>query len=497
MQKRNELNVLANVFSFVCCIVLCYFCCIRKNGILRSFLVRCNQSPVIMSMAKSSDFMLASSNSMGVEKEIMARKVAIAEDIIHELATEKYSLVSKRFDVTMRNALPISSLKQTWGALKSQCGSFKRIIKIQTKQTNRFLDISATCEFTLMPIDIKVAVNKDNKVCGLHFLAMEVSYETPSYVDIKAFDEIPVTIGVPPWTLPGVLSIPKGDGPFAVVVLVHGSGVHDRDETINSNKPFRDLAWGLASRGIAVLRYDKRTYVYNSMFGKVDKNFTVNEETIEDVIAGVTFLRKQDRIDKNKIYILGHSMGGMLIPRIGLRERSLAGFIIMGGNATPLEDLVVKQTEYLASFDGKISEEEKESIEGIKKKAKDIKGLKLRDIDSTITLLFGAPPAYWLDLQKYDPAKLARELRDPILILHGGRDYQISMEDFNQWKRELASKNKVKFILYPNLNHLFMEGEGKSGPLEYLKPSHVAEPVIIDIAEWLILKSGTSNNVEK
>jgi dienelactone hydrolase len=95
------------------------------------------------------------------------------------------------------------------------------------------------------------------------------------------------------------------------------SGPNDRDETIGPNKPFQDLAWGLASQGIAVLRYDKRTRVYPAQFVALP-NATVKEETIDDALAAVALLRNTPNIDQHRIFVLGHSLGGMLVPRIGL-----------------------------------------------------------------------------------------------------------------------------------------------------------------------------------
>jgi hypothetical protein len=281
------------------------------------------------------------------------------------------------------------------------------------------------------------------------------------------------------------LSIPKGEGPFAAVILVHGSGPHDRDEAVGANRPFRDLAGGLASRGIAVLRYDKRTYAYSGALEQVGRNFTVDDEVVNDALAAVAFLRGQPRISGSRIYVLGHSMGGMLVPRIGQRIVSAAGFIMMAANTTPLEDLLVKQTEYLAALDGDISEEEKNSLAAIAEQVATIKKLTNTDRDSSDKMVLGAPPSYWLDLREYHPAQAARELNRPVLVLQGNRDYQIPMADFQEWQEALTPQKKSTLIVYPGLNHLFMAGQGPPNPSEYLQPGHVAEPVIVDIVNWL------------
>ena len=69
-----------------------------------------------------------------------------------------------------------------------------------------------------------------------------------------------------PVAVPGTVAVPHGAGPWPGVVLVAGSGSLDRDETIGRNKPFKDIAWGLASRGVAVLRFDKVTYTHAAQF---------------------------------------------------------------------------------------------------------------------------------------------------------------------------------------------------------------------------------------
>ena len=270
-----------------------------------------------------------------------------------------------------------------------------------------------------------------------------------------------------------------------MVVLVHGSGPQDRDETIGPNKPFRDIAWGLATRGIATLRYDKRTRVYSTKLASMKKSFTVQEETIEDALAAVILLRETGGINADKIFVLGHSLGGMLIPRIGISDPNIAGLIVMAGTTRPLEDVILEQIEYITSLKEKLIESDKAGLESIKQAITKVKALKPADASSFDKTLIGAPPAYWLDLREYNPPESTKALKQPILILQGERDYQVTMVDFENWKTALSNRNNVEFKSYPKLNHLFIEGKGKITPAEYQNPGHVAENVIIDIAEWI------------
>jgi dienelactone hydrolase len=326
---------------------------------------------------------------------------------------------------------------------------------------------------------------------GLFFAESKSSSATeewtsPAYTNSSSFQEKEVTVGSGEWALPGTLTLPKGNGPFPAVVLVHGSGPNDRDESVGPNKPFRDLAWGLASQGVAVLRYEKRTRQYAEKMADMIDQITVKEETIEDALLAVDLLRHTDGIDPQHIYVLGHSLGGMLFPRIGLLDLGIAGFLSMAGAARPLEDVVIDQVTYLANLDGTVSAEEKAQLEQVQKQVNQVKDPNLSKAILSTDLPLGIPAAYWLDLRGYQPAQAAKDLQRPILILQGGRDYQVTEADFNLWKKALDGLNGVEFKFFPALNHLFIEGEGKSTPAEYEKPGHVAEEVVNDIAKWIL-----------
>ncbi|MDQ3181836.1 MAG: alpha/beta fold hydrolase, partial [Acidobacteriota bacterium] len=312
------------------------------------------------------------------------------------------------------------------------------------------------------------------------------TYKTPEYAKENLFQEKEVTVGVGEWALPASLTLPKGAGKFPVVVLVHGSGPNDRDEThLNpANKPFKDLAWGLASKGIAVLRYEKRTKQYGSRFAANNK-FTIQEETVDDARSAVEMLLKIEEIDKQKIYVLGHSLGGYVIPRIGKRGKQIAGLIVFAGLTRPIEDVFLEQNNYFAMLDGTISKEERDGLDALKQFVARIKSLNKSDLNSS-EFYIGAPVAYWLDLKNYNPPSEAKSLRQPILILQGERDYQVTMTDFQNWKTALKNKQNVTFKSYPQLNHLFMPSEGTSSPEDYKKTRHVSAEVISDIADWIL-----------
>lgn len=309
-------------------------------------------------------------------------------------------------------------------------------------------------------------------------------YQPPTYAVAASFHEQEVTVGAnSEWPLPATLTLPNGNGPFPAIVLVHGSGPGDRDETQLANKPFKDLAWGLASQGIAVLRYDKRTRVHSEKLKL--SGFTVKDETIDDALAAVALLRRTSQIDPKRIFVLGHSLGGALVPRIGLADSaSIAGFIVFAGATRPLEDEFVRQYEYIYGLDGQITPNEQVEIDGYKRQRARIKQLTPADTSSK-EMLFYAPVSYWLDLRGYFPPDGALKLKQPLLILQGERDYNVTMEAFGDWQRVLRKRADVSFMSYPKLDHLFYEGTGPASDADYARPRNIPKYVIDDIAAWI------------
>jgi dienelactone hydrolase len=432
-----------------------------------------------------------------------AQKAAPAEDaltvkargFLSALEKGDFQLAVRDFDETMLKVSGPDKLETMWTKqLPAQLGAFKKQAASRRDQLQGYEIVLVTCEFEKAILDARVVFDKAGKIAGFGFVptAPPVKYEPPAYADPAKFVESEIIVGSGIWQLPGTLTMPTGDGPFPGLVLVHGSGPNDRNESLGPNKPFQDLAWGLAARGIAVLRYDKRSKVHGAKILadlKLEATMTVKDETIDDALAAAVLLQNTGKVDKARVFILGHSQGGFLMPRIAKAAESLdiAGFISMAGLTRPLDDTILRQINYLYGLaGGAVSEEDKKKLENIKAAVAKIKSLTDADKAST-TKLLGAMPAYWLDVRGYDPPGMAKTVAKPMLILQGGRDYQVTTEDFENWKKALGGRKDVEFHLYPKLNHLFYEGEGILTPLEYVqKHGSVAPYVVDDIAAWII-----------
>jgi len=229
--------------------------------------------------------------------------IALAKHSLELLKKEDFSGFFNSFDNTMKNALPLEKLQGTWKSVIGQVGAFKKQVDIRTEKVQEYDVAVITCEFEKAMLDIRIAFNKEKQVSGLFFLPSQrraAEYKAPSYVISGSFEEREVTVGSNEWALPGTITLPKGNVPFPAVVLIHGSGPQDRDETIGPNKPFRDLAWGLASRGIAVLRFEKRTIVHRQKLLAMKDSVTVKEEVVDDALAAASLLRNSPEINQKK-----------------------------------------------------------------------------------------------------------------------------------------------------------------------------------------------------
>jgi hypothetical protein len=410
---------------------------------------------------------------------------ASARDFVGLLAKADFAGAVARFDATMKQALPEARLREVWAGVQAQAGPFKKQLNTRAEKVAVYDVVLVTCQFEKATLDTKVVFNTNSQVAGLFFVpTAPATIPPPPYARSDTFREKEFTVGKGQWVLPGTLAVPVGGGPWPAVVLVHGSGPQDRDETVGANKPFRDLAWGLATRGIAVLRYEKRTKQYGAKLAAAVQEITLKEETIDDALDAAARLRATAGIDPGRVFVLGHSLGGVAIPRIGKADPKIAGLIVLAGSARPLEDIIVDQLDYLASLDPSKTGEGSPKLAQIRADVAKVKKLTAADVSST-NLLVGGPARYWLDLRDYDAGAMAKTLKQPLLILQGQRDYQITQADFDSWKKALGASPNATFKLYPKLNHLFIAGEGKSTPAEYEQSGHVAETVVADIAAWI------------
>ena len=294
------------------------------------------------------------------------------------------------------------------------------------------------------------------------------------------------------YPLNGLLTLPDYiEKPVPAVVFVHGSGSSNMDEKVGQLTPFKDLAEGLANKGIASIRYDKRSFAHGLKMVR-DKStiITVKEETIDDAILATELLKKDSRIDSHNIFIIGHSMGGMLAPRIDSEGGKYKGLIIMAGTPRKLEDVMLEQNEaVLSSTKGLVNWI-------VRKQVAKLSGLfsglyELSDEEAKKKKVMGGTTLYYFkEMGEHSVADYLATTKKPMLIVQGEKDFQVSVEkDFNEYKRLLNDKTNVEFRLYENLNHAFVNylySDILKAKQEYNTERHIGEEVISDIADWIM-----------
>lgn len=423
---------------------------------------------------------------------------APAQQLVQQLAAGQYTAAETNFDATMKAGLPADKLAAVWASITAQVGPFQSIAAVSQTARGNFQVVTVTCKFAKAELNVNVAYNAQGQVAGLHFApaapaVAPAAWAPPGYANPTHFHELAITVADGRWRLPGTLTLPNGSGPFPALVLVAGSGAEDQDETIGPNKPFKDLAWGLASQGIAVLRYDKRTYRYANELAANSAGFTVMQEYVDDARAAASLLAARPDIAHGAIFVLGHSQGGTLAPRIAHGDAQLAGLIVMAGATQPLGAAIVRQLTYLATLPGAEGAQARADLPPARQAEAAMTSPTLKPTDQVNLLGAILPGSYLLDLRSYHPVATAAALQVPMLILQGGRDYQVTRTDFAAWKSALAdhstAHSTAQFHLFPDLDHLFMvsttPGAGPGTPADYAHAGHVAAPVIALIARWI------------
>lgn len=390
-------------------------------------------------------------------------------------------------DPVMAAAAPASQLQQIAQGLAAQYGAFQSIGSVTTTSAAPYTNAAVTVTFAHATVTLNVAVSAAGQVSGLHVGAVvpTAPASPAAYVTPGSFTETAVTVGSAPWELPGTLTMPNGTGPFPAVVLVHGSGPEDRDETFGPNKPFGDLAWGLASAGIGVLRYEKRTFVYGPQMA-ANPSITVRPETIDDAIAAVALLRTTPKIDPARVFLVGHSLGGYLAPRIAAQvPGQLAGIAMLEAPSTPVVQLILLQAQYLASLQGSPSPQDDQQLATLKAQVALAESPGLSPTTPASELPLSIPASYWLDLRTYHPVTVAATLKIPMFFSQGGRDYQVPLSELQPWEQALAGHSNVTFKTYSAMDHLLLDGSGPASPAEYSVPGHVDARLVADLAAWI------------
>ncbi|WP_278579076.1 alpha/beta fold hydrolase [Bacteroides intestinalis] len=412
--------------------------------------------------------------NMDRAKHVYELFVANQGDSIHALLTEE-----------LQEKLSPEVFKDMFKQSEKQFGQLQSKGEWQKESAQGITLYHSDLKFERYSLRFLLSFDADGKMNTIRLMPVPAaSTARPVVYNKEKMLERDVTVGADGFKLPGTLTLPVGKRKVPVVIFVHGSGPQDRDETVGPNKPFRDLAWGLAERGIATLRYEKRTKAYGAACVPEGREIDYDTESVDDAVAIAAWAKTLPEVDSDSVYVLGHSLGATLAPRIAEQADGLAGIILVAALARPFEDAIVEQVTYISSLKDS-SDSAKKQIAEIKKQADNTKKLGTPEFDDKIPLLLDIPRSYWEFANAYKPVEVAVKLTLPMLILQGERDYQVTMEDFGLWRFGLLRNKNAFFKSYPKLNHILQEGSGKATPFEYERESPVVGYVMDDIVSFI------------
>lgn len=411
-----------------------------------------------------------------------------ANDFFKLLKEEKFADAHATFDDTLKSKLTEDGLKKLWFDMGTKFGKAESFDAIQSRAQGEFFAVTVEGKFSNGDQNFILGFNKAQKIVGI-FLApakTTTTYSKPVYADTNLYSEKSVYLGPAGRQLATIITTPKNAKNFPVVVFVHGSGPSDMDETVGANKPFKDLASGLAAKGIGSVRYVKRTLVYPNEFSKI---YTVKEEVLDDATAAIALAKTIPGADAKQVFVFGHSLGGMLAPRLAATSPEVSGIILAAAPARKFTDLIIEQNQYMFNLSKDTTAANKKQLSDA---IKEINKSRITQLGTTIkpdSVILGISAKYWVDLNVYNQVSVAKGLnKQRIFIVQGGNDFQVSKADFDLWNAALGKKKNVQLKYYPTLNHLLSEQTEKTTTAQYLVPKNVSEVLINDLATWIKAK---------
>lgn len=411
---------------------------------------------------------------------VETQAVTVADTAVEMMRAGRFEALADLFAPPMAAVVSAATVRDGWNGEIAKIGEIREIgtpalEPVDTDRTRVVVPVTGTAG----AITVRIVVDTAGRLHGLRLAApAESDWTPPGYAGRRRFTEQEVTLGSGPQAVPGTLTLPRGGHRHPAVVLV-ASGPADRDATVGPNRPFQDLAWGLAARGIAVLRFDKIGFTHGG--AESADGFTMVDEYVPHAVSAVRLLLARSDIDPYRVFLAGHSGGGKAVPRIAAAEPRVAGIAILAGDTVPLPRAVLRVFDHVAAVTP--GQDMGATLAQTTRRA--AATVAVTPETPTADLLFGWPASYWLDLRDYDQVATAAALDKPILLVQGGRDYQVTAEDdLPQWESGLEGRATIR--VHESLDHMLFAGAGPSAPADYLRPGqHVDAAVIDDLATWI------------
>jgi len=427
--------------------------------------------------------------SLDIKKDEFEKSNKIALEFIENFTTENYTESYSFFDEKIKSLVSLDQLKQTYTQLESAFGKFKNVVSIGNSKTDNLKISEIVLKFEKSLLNARIVIDSNYNVAGMFFIP---TYERQtnnliSYIDTSRFVENEIEFGNKDFLIKGSLCIPNYIKSLNAVIMLSGSGPNNRDSEIGPNSPFKDIAHGLASKGIITFRFDKRTKIYGKKIFQNNLDLTLNEEYYEDTDYAIEFLQNYCKINKIKIknlIILGHSQGGTVIPYIlnnSKFKEDINASIFMATPARNLEVIVKEQYNYIFTLDNTLDSAEQKQLDNLDIQISNLKNNKEENLP------LGLSKQYFNSLDKNDFNGNLTKSQIPLLIMSCGKDYQVTPVELNIIENILKNNQNVNYKFYDNLNHIFIKVEGVPSPSHYNKVSNVDSQVIEDLVKWIKL----------
>jgi len=427
--------------------------------------------------------------SLDIKKDEFEKSNKIALEFIENFTTENYTESYSFFDEKIKSLVSLDQLKQTYTQLESAFGKFKNVVSIGNSKTDNLKISEIVLKFEKSLLNARIVIDSNYNVAGMFFIP---TYERQtnnliSYIDTSRFVENEIEFGNKDFLIKGSLCIPNYIKSLNAVIMLSGSGPNNRDSEIGPNSPFKDIAHGLASKGIITFRFDKRTKIYGKKIFQNNLDLTLNEEYYEDTDYAIEFLQNYCKINKIKIknlIILGHSQGGTVIPYIlnnSKFKEDINASIFMATPARNLEVIVKEQYNYIFTLDNTLDSAEQKQLDNLDIQISNLKNNKEENLP------LGLSKQYFNSLDKNDFNGNLTKSQIPLLIMSCGKDYQVTPVELNIIENILKNNQNVNYKFYDNLNHIFIKVEGVPSPSHDNKVSNVDSQVIEDLVKWIKL----------
>lgn len=414
---------------------------------------------------------------------------AAAVEMVEQMEAGSFDPVIASFAPELKAQLGVPQLKAAMAQMNALAGPFLEVIGAAASLQDNVAAVEVYVRHQQKAIKLRLPFDQTGQVIGLWMNIAPESEIEKLFSAGKAAASTGVhskdhAVEVGEYKLPGFLVTPREDIPDQgiAVLLVAGSGPQDRDETVGAaaNKPLRDIADGLAAQGIASLRYEKRSFAAPQAFAK---GATIEAEVLDDVKAAVSLMQNDPLTMDSALYVIGHSLGGMLVPQILKDNPALQGAVILAGSPRSLWDIIYDQNISAIASQAGLTDEQRQQgalqVRGMRDQANAMDQNNMAD-------LFGMPGSYIVSLNALELAQKAKTLTQPLFILQGGQDVQVYADkDFLSWQALLGEREGLEYKLYPQLNHLFMQGRTGTAA-DYNDQALVDSGVISDIASWLL-----------